>query len=95
MGHEQRRLATALRYTRLPMKTVLMALIDGYRLLLSPFFGTQCRFYPTCSAYAREAIDAHGALRGAWLALKRILKCHPWHAGGVDPVPPPAVKRGG
>ena len=77
------------------MKTVLMALIDGYRLLLSPFFGTQCRFYPTCSAYAREAIDAHGALRGAWLALKRRLNCHPWHAGGVDPVPPPAVKRGG
>ena len=69
------------------MKTVLIMLIDGYRLLLSPFFGTRCRFYPTCSAYAREAIETHGTVRGSWLALRRLLKCHPWHAGGVDPVP--------
>ena len=69
------------------MKTVLIALIDTYRLLLSPFFGTQCRFYPTCSAYAREAIEIHGALKGAWLTLRRIGKCHPWHEGGVDNVP--------
>ncbi|MBI4193691.1 MAG: membrane protein insertion efficiency factor YidD [Betaproteobacteria bacterium] len=75
-------------YTRHSMKTVLLALIDAYRLLLSPFFGTQCRFYPTCSSYAREAIEVHGALRGSWLAVKRIAKCHPWHPGGVDPVPP-------
>jgi len=73
------------------MKRVLLALIAGYRLLLSPFLGANCRFYPTCSAYATEAIEAHGALRGAWLALVRLLKCHPWHAGGVDQVPP--VKR--
>lgn len=73
------------------MKTLLILLIDGYRLLLSPFFGTQCRFYPTCSAYAREAIETHGALKGTWLTVRRIGKCHPWHAGGVDPVPP--VKR--
>lgn len=72
------------------MKTVLLALIDGYRLLLSPFFGSQCRFYPTCSAYAREAIEVHGTARGTWLALRRLLRCHPWHAGGVDPVPPRA-----
>ena len=71
------------------MRRVLIALIDGYRLLLSPFFGTQCRFYPTCSAYAREAIDVHGPLRGSWLALKRIVKCGPWHPGGVAAVPPP------
>ena len=71
------------------MRRVLIALIDGYRLLLSPFFGTQCRFYPTCSAYAREAIDVHGPLRGSWLALKRIVKCGSWHPGGVDAVPPP------
>ncbi|HEX9672013.1 MAG TPA: membrane protein insertion efficiency factor YidD, partial [Burkholderiales bacterium] len=51
------------------MKTVLLALIDGYRLLLSPFFGAQCRFYPTCSNYAREAIEAHGSLKGSWLAI--------------------------
>lgn len=71
-----------------PMKTLLLALIDGYKLLLSPFFGSQCRFYPTCSSYAREAIEVHGTVRGSWLAVKRIFKCHPWHPGGVDPVPP-------
>lgn len=70
------------------MKRVLLALIAGYRLLLSPLLRASCRFYPTCSAYASEAIDTHGALRGSWLALKRILKCHPWHPGGVDAVPP-------
>ena len=80
-------------YTELSMKSVLLVLIDGYRLLLSPFFGTQCRFYPTCSAYAREAIAVHGPLRGSWLAVKRISKCHPWHSGGVDPVPPSQQKR--
>jgi len=69
------------------MRRLLIALIDGYRLLLSPFFGTQCRFYPTCSSYAREAIEVHGSLRGTWLAAKRIVKCGPWHRGGVDPVP--------
>jgi len=73
------------------IKRVLIILIDGYRLLLSPFFGTQCRFYPTCSAYAREAIDVHGTGRGTWLAVRRILRCHPWCAGGVDPVPPKGV----
>lgn len=75
---------------RMPRR-ILITLIDGYRLLLSPFFGSQCRFYPTCSSYAREAIVVHGALRGTWLAAKRIVKCGPWHPGGVDPVPP--VKR--
>ena len=70
------------------MKRVLLALIKGYRLFLSPLLGASCRFYPTCSTYAVEAIEAHGATRGTWLALKRILKCHPWHPGGVDPVPP-------
>ena len=70
------------------MKTVLIFLIDGYRLLLSPFFGTQCRFYPTCSAYAREAIETHGAIKGTWLTIRRIGKCHPWHDGGIDNVPP-------
>ena len=70
------------------MKRLLLALISGYRLILSPLLGPNCRFYPTCSAYAAEAIETHGALRGAWLALKRISKCHPWHPGGFDPVPP-------
>ena len=70
------------------MKRTLLALLRAYRLLLSPLLGARCRFYPTCSAYASEAIETHGATRGAWLALKRILKCGPWHPGGVDPVPP-------
>jgi len=70
------------------MKRLLLGLITAYRYLLSPFLGPSCRFYPTCSAYASEAIETHGALYGTWLAIKRILKCHPWHAGGVDLVPP-------
>ena len=69
------------------MKRVFIFLIDGYRLLLSPFFGQQCRFYPTCSSYAKEAIERHGALCGGWLGVKRILRCNPWYAGGVDEVP--------
>ena len=70
------------------MKRILVGLIAAYRVLLSPLLGPSCRFYPTCSAYAAEAIETHGALRGTWLAVKRISKCHPWHTGGVDPVPP-------
>ena len=70
------------------MKTLLIFLIDGYRLLLSPFFGTQCRLYTTCSAYSREAIEIHGAIKGSWLTIRRIGKCHPWHEGGIDNVPP-------
>jgi uncharacterized protein len=69
------------------MKAVLIALIKGYRLLLSPWWGRQCRFTPTCSEFAEEAIERHGALRGTWLAMRRISRCHPWHAGGYDPVP--------
>ena len=63
-------------------------MIRGYQIALSPYFGTQCRFEPTCSHYAAQAIETHGALRGSWLAVRRILRCHPWHAGGIDPVPP-------
>jgi len=69
------------------MKAVLIALIKGYRLLLSPWWGRQCRFTPTCSEFAEEAIERHGALQGTWLAMRRISRCHPWHAGGYDPVP--------
>jgi putative membrane protein insertion efficiency factor len=70
-----------------PMKRTLLLLIKIYQWCLSPFFGGQCRFYPTCSVYAAEAIDTHGALRGSWLAARRLLRCHPWHTGGADPVP--------
>ena len=69
------------------MKTILRALIRAYRYFVSPMFGPSCRFYPTCSEYADEAIGLHGALRGSMLAAKRIACCHPWHAGGTDPVP--------
>jgi putative membrane protein insertion efficiency factor len=69
------------------MKRLLLLAIRGYRYALSPWWGTQCRFDPTCSAYAMQAVEAHGALRGTWLALRRLSKCHPWHRGGFDPVP--------
>ena len=72
------------------MRTVLIAFIRGYRYLLGPFLGRNCRFHPTCSHYAEEALAGHGALRGSWLAARRLLRCHPWHPGGFDPVPPPA-----
>lgn len=67
---------------------ILVALIHGYRLTLSPFIGNQCRFHPSCSRYAEQALVAHGPLHGAWLSLRRLLRCHPFHPGGPDPVPP-------
>ena len=69
------------------MKHVLLALIRGYQYLLRPLLGSNCRFYPSCSDYAREAVEKRGALKGSWLALRRILRCHPYHPGGYDPVP--------
>ena len=69
------------------MKSLLLLLLRAYKLGISPLLGQHCRFYPSCSEYAQQAIVAHGALRGGLLAGKRLCKCHPWHAGGVDPVP--------
>ncbi len=66
---------------------LLIGAIRVYQIALSPYFGNQCRFYPTCSEYAREAVARHGALKGAWLAVRRIGRCHPYHPGGHDPVP--------
>ena len=70
------------------MRRFLLLLIRCYKLLLSPFVGQHCRFYPSCSTYAQEAIIEHGSLKGSWLAARRLSKCHPWHEGGIDPVPP-------
>ncbi len=69
------------------MKTVLRWLIKGYRAGISPVLPPACRFTPTCSEYSLEAIERFGALKGSWLSLKRICKCHPFHPGGHDPVP--------
>lgn len=69
------------------MKSILLFLIRGYQLVLSPLMGSNCRYYPTCSCYTHEAIEKHGAFKGMWLGIKRISRCHPWAAGGYDPVP--------
>ncbi len=69
------------------MKAVALFLIRAYQLTLSPLLGSRCRYYPTCSAYAREAIERYGFLRGASLGVRRLFRCHPFHAGGIDPVP--------
>ena len=69
------------------MQTLLVAIIQFYRYLISPWLGQHCRFEPTCSVYALTAIQRHGALHGSVLAAKRLSKCHPWHTGGIDPVP--------
>jgi putative membrane protein insertion efficiency factor len=69
------------------VKQILVFCLRGYQYLLRPLLGRNCRFVPSCSEYAMEAIERHGAVRGSWLAVKRIGRCHPWHPGGYDPVP--------
>jgi putative membrane protein insertion efficiency factor len=74
-----------IRIVRLP----LLALLYLYTRYISLLFAPRCRFYPSCSRYAYEAVYIHGALKGLWLAARRLLKCHPWHEGGIDHIPPP------
>lgn len=69
------------------MSKLLLLLIKAYRYGISPLLGRSCRFFPTCSEYALQAVEKYGAAHGGWLALKRIARCHPWHPGGYDPIP--------
>ncbi|WP_153915688.1 membrane protein insertion efficiency factor YidD [Shewanella sp. TC10] len=74
--------------TQSSLQRLAIKVVRGYQLLISPMLGPRCRFHPTCSFYAIDAIKTHGTAKGCWLAAKRILKCHPLHPGGSDPVPP-------
>ncbi|EKD45191.1 MAG: ribonuclease P [uncultured bacterium] len=69
------------------VRRVLLAVIQGYRLCISPFFGARCRFHPSCSTYAKEAMQTHSILTAMWFTCRRIMRCHPFHSGGYDPVP--------
>jgi putative membrane protein insertion efficiency factor len=75
------------------MKIIGITLIRLYRYFLSPWVGNQCRFYPTCSHYGEEAIEHYGLLKGSVMTIRRLLKCHPWHPGGIDPVPAPKASK--
>jgi putative membrane protein insertion efficiency factor len=68
-------------------RNILILLLMAYRKVISPLYGPVCRFFPSCSAYALEAVTVHGAVKGSWLAARRLVRCHPWNAGGVDHVP--------
>jgi len=70
-----------------PGARVLVFVVRGYQILLSPYFGSQCRFSPTCSHYSMQALEKHGAIKGTYLTIRRLLRCNPWHRGGFDPVP--------
>lgn len=75
------------------VKYLLIALLRVYRAVISPLYGEVCRYYPSCSAYALEAVTVHGSIKGSWLAVRRLARCHPWAPGGVDKVPPKAPSR--
>jgi uncharacterized protein len=75
------------RRVKIAMEKGLLFLIKAYRCGVSALLGPHCRYYPTCSAYTQEAIERYGALQGGWLGLRRVFRCHPFHPGGVDPVP--------
>lgn len=76
------------------MRLLLIGLLKAYRFAISPLYGQVCRYHPSCSAYALEAVTVHGSLRGSWMAVRRVARCHPWAPGGYDPVPPAVSDRG-
>lgn len=75
------------------MKYVLIGLLKAYRAVISPLYGDVCKYYPTCSAYSLEAVQRHGAIKGTWLTMRRLVRCHPWSQGGFDPVPATDVQK--
>lgn len=75
------------------LKKIVLLFIKFYQVCISPFLGKNCRFYPTCSAYTYEAIEIHGIIKGVYLGVKRIIRCHPFNKGGYDPVPPKKIKN--
>jgi putative membrane protein insertion efficiency factor len=75
------------------MKHIIIFFIKAYQLLISPIFAGSCRFYPSCSEYAVESVCRFGSIKGTWMAIKRIGRCHPWHPGGFDPVPENEIKN--
>ena len=77
----------------LPIRRLVLAPIRFYQYAISPMMASHCRFYPSCSCYAQEAIETHGFLRGSWLAVRRLGRCHPWNPGGYDPVPAAPTSR--
>lgn len=79
--------AAVVRFLWMLPRNLLILLLKAYRLAVSPLYGQVCRFFPSCSAYALEAITVHGAVRGSYLAIRRLLRCHPWNSGGIDHVP--------
>lgn len=84
----------ALAQHRDPFVILVRGILRSYQRFLSPFLGNNCRFHPSCSSYAIEALELHGAARGLLLSVRRLLRCHPWHPGGYDPVPPRTLPPG-